>query len=397
MVHCQPTTSRWKTLTLISPRSWGFHDERLFDKEMEFAMKLLHREDGALFPQLEELNICRKGVNSFQSQFALSWTSPNLRSLRCSNYLPLPSSVFSSVSTFSFSCSHYLLREIRAAQVQNLPAFLASTSISSFELELYDVGLIPGGLIALGQFACPSITSFHLHLPEFQVSKSPYGFRDGFITEFLQALLMPRLEDLTISIDFQNVDIGKIECTQFLNNFLHALLPAYLTDDRARLSSLNYEIKRDTNWRGPSEQFPIIFTIPLNKIPTVTTLTVTTFTQIIFTREGGDDIVGSSEPSRLREIRFSACEDMKIADFHSALHSLDTDVWDALERVVVEDCPSLQHEEVFGSGWRRKVAIFDMNDVRYKERSPSSSTHSNHRIFFIFDEVRSSGWSIARE
>ncbi len=37
---------------------------------------------------------------------------------------------------------------------------------------------------------------------------------------------------------------------------------------------------------------------------------------------------------------------MKIADFHSALHSLDTDVWDALERVVVEDCPSLQYEEV---------------------------------------------------
>ncbi len=171
------------------------------------------------------------------------------------------------MSTFSFSCSHYLLREIRAAQVQNLPAFLASTSISSFELELYDVGLIPGGLIALGQFACPSITSFHLHLPEFQVSKSPYGFRDGFITEFLQALLMPRLEDLTISIDFQNVDIGEIECTQFLNNFLHALLPAYLTDDRARLSSLNYEIKTRHKLERPFRAVPNYFHHPAQQDP----------------------------------------------------------------------------------------------------------------------------------
>ncbi len=60
-------------------------------------------------------------------------------------------------------------------------------------------------------------------------------------------------------------------------------------DPRARLSSLNYELtyEPDSGFystpRTPLKYFPRIFTIPLDRIPSISNLTVTTCTRVCFT------------------------------------------------------------------------------------------------------------------
>ncbi len=341
---CHPTTSRWKYLTITT----SSNDEGLTENnevwQVEYIFEFLQRDDVFQLPQLEELNIQCGDLDCYNSLISLSWRSPNLRSLQCTRYLPSPSTSFSSLSAFSFTQN---LSYDSNSRVRNLLAFLASTpSISTFDLKISGVNIRYPKPLRVPESVCPSITSFHFRLPGFRISQFHHESRDEIIAAFLQALHMPRLENLAISIDFKNMGDSEIESTKLLNDCSHSLLPVYLANDRARLSSLNYDIKRDADWNAPSELFPIVFTIPLDKVPTVSSLTITTFTRVVFTRAVGGGANGSSEPCRLREVRFSGCEDMGIGDFRSAVQSLGTDIWDTLVRVVVANCRQLGYEEV---------------------------------------------------
>ncbi len=354
--------SRWETLTLTTSSDVPGFEDVLNSSEVEPVLKFLHCEDGPRFPRLEELNIqCRCGYfGAPRSRFALSWTSPNLCFLRCAQYLPFPSTVFSSVSTFSFMAFvQYLWSGGESdSQAQRLLAFLASTpSISSFELELYDPGYIILGVQQLQECLCPAITSFHLRLPEFQVFRSEGRGRKRFITAFLPALRMPHLEDLTISIDLKNMD-GSSAFANLLNNCSHVLLPPYLADPSAPLSSLTYKLKCDANGEDHSHIFPLVFAIPLDRIPTVSTLTVTTCTSQVLFSWDEDDTSGNSESCSLREIQFGGCKNMGIGDLRSAFHSLSTEVWDVLERVVVENCRHLGYEKVLEIVGKEKLQYF---------------------------------------
>ncbi len=173
---------------------------------------------------------------------------------------------------------------------------------------------------------------------------------NNFISSFLWALHMPRLEALSLSIDFKNMGDNESTCAELLSQLSTALLPTQLADPRARLSHLDYEFTYDPNGgyfhsshRTPLRLFPRIFPIPLERIPTVTNLIIT---QVIFAWEGTFDATGNNEPCALREIRFSGCQDMEIGDFRLELDSLSTEDWDNLERVVVENCAYLNYEEV---------------------------------------------------
>ncbi len=175
---------------------------------------------------------------------------------------------------------------------------------------------------------------------------------------------MPLLEDLTVSIGFLKMGKDEGESTQSLTGLLRALLPLHLSDPHARLSSLSYKLWHDieSEFRaGPLDgslkfkEFPGFFSIPVDRIPTVSTLTVTTCTCVLFTREGGGAQANGGRPGSstrneqclLREMSFVACENMEQEDFHLSVQSLkDVDAWNTLERVVVENCCRLPYEGV---------------------------------------------------
>lgn len=77
---------------------------------------------------------------------------------------------------------------------------------------------------------------------------------------------------------------------------------------------------------------------------------MTTCTQVLY-GDADARVDGCSELRGLREIQFNGCDDMEIGDFRSALHLLDTKVWDTLERVVVENCHHSKVRRGYGSGW----------------------------------------------
>ncbi len=138
------------------------------------------------------------------------------------------------------------------------------------------------------------------------------------------------------------------DCAEFLAELSSAVLPSiHLADPSARLSNLNFELTYDPNGGyfpsnpgpcTPLKSIPIVFPIPLDRIPTVSNLTVTTCTLVRFTREsrvGANATNSSGRPCCIREIRFRECNDMEIADFQSAIQSLrDADAWTTMERVV---------------------------------------------------------------
>jgi len=128
------------------------------------------------------------------------------------------------------------------------------------------------------------------------------------------------------------------------------MLPAHFAD---RISSLNFKIMDRTS-EDPQTPlftpFPNIFTIPLNRIPAVSTLNITAFTQVRLIREtyvGADGSDSRIESCRLREVRFCGCEGVEIEDLRLTVQSLkESESWDVLERVVVEGCSSLEYGAV---------------------------------------------------
>jgi len=223
-------------------------------------------------------------------------------------------------------------------------------SLTDLELQLH-ISQPPAGssntILQLQTSDCPSVTSFHLRLPAFDMGQGLSLHR--CVASFLQALRMPHLEALSFSIEFWNMRRSESECTEFLSDLSVALLPNHFADPRACLSSLSYEFTYtpcDFYSIGhlkptPLKMFPRIFTVPLDRIPTVSNLTLTMCTQMCFTRE---NYVGGC---RLREIRFSGCEHLEIGDLRSAVQSLKgVQAWNSVERIVVEGCSLLDYSVV---------------------------------------------------
>ncbi len=107
--HLLADSVRWRTLTLmksdrppLTPRSrlpnGTNRDDDAINRNVDFILKSFN--DGKdvehwHFPRLQELDIQDRDV-----QTALNWSSPSLCSLRCTRYLPIPSTTFSSVTSF---------------------------------------------------------------------------------------------------------------------------------------------------------------------------------------------------------------------------------------------------------------------------------------------------------
>ncbi len=152
-------------------------------------------------PRLQELSIRSEDSRRSLSTISCQWVSPSLRSLRCFDYTLSPSTAFASVTEFSFSRSPRL-RTITRSLAKNLLPFLASMpSVTDVEL----IFAQSRGHQNRRASASPSVRLPLLsHRSIFDFLCSLYcGVGKSFIASFLASLHMPRLEAMSISINFK--------------------------------------------------------------------------------------------------------------------------------------------------------------------------------------------------
>ncbi len=151
---------------------------------------------------------------------------------------------------------------------------------------------------------------------------------------------------------------------EFLGDFSRALLPTSEFGHRPHLSSLSYELwhEQNSHFKFPNNRnFPKTFTIPLDRIPYVSTLTLTTCTRVIFARDSEVGVNGDENPSRLQEIHFVECDDMDKGGFQAVVKSLrDVRAWETIEKVVVNDCHSLAYGGGAGGNGEEEIVLFKM-------------------------------------
>ncbi|KLO06340.1 hypothetical protein SCHPADRAFT_1002406 [Schizopora paradoxa] len=360
---CWPSMSRWTTLT-ITLAYFGS------SRELEFALQSFNRHDGVCFSSLQEIRIHSEGQYVCKKSLDLTWMAPNLRSLQTSNTVPpgLTGTVHVFSTVTAFKCKDILAVYQPHRQAENFVEFIESMpNLTTLELE-FQMFMVHDYSFRLIEFPVlppsshHSITSFTLTLSQYTVG------RDGnwavYFAELFLGLNMTRLEEFTLVMDVIGFNASITECDIFFNGLSLALLPPHHHDDARtrvvcpRLSTLNYHLKYnpakvqeirgsdvDSETLASPEQ--ITFPIPLGSVPTVTTLNITTFTKVSFTR-GIEALADDGiTPCGLREIRFEGCDKMEISDLRLTIQSLkDMGAWDSLERFVVENNDSLKYSEV---------------------------------------------------
>ncbi|KLO13740.1 hypothetical protein SCHPADRAFT_350955 [Schizopora paradoxa] len=357
---CWQTAFRWTTLTMTRlppppPRSSGFPSLGYFDmleissrtypkleqemrSDMEFVVKAFNGGDREVrawhFPRLVELE-----VRSGDSDIDFSWTSPNLQVLRYSGQLPDPSAVFTTLTNFRYGIPSTFV-------VNDLLEFIASMpNLLDLQLSL-SMEIWEGSLGRSYHFApsppCPSIVSFRLLVPFPRVARSQNCPSDGIISALLRALRIPNMAKFSafIGVDDQS------EGSELLNSVSCALLPVDIKDvgSLIRPSSIDYTIRKRTDYNNQPSDVLWTFPVPLERIYTVSCLTFSTCARVIFTHEGHTGEDGDTERCQLREIRFSGCEQMTIEDLRLTIQSLkEVGAWDTLERIVLELCDLVEY------------------------------------------------------
>lgn len=340
MNTCASSASRWRSLTLV-----GDWNEDVGSVTISQVMDHLTRQHPLLLPRLDELSISeqcyhelegRPFWNSFGDEFSGTslWEAPNLRVVRCTQYIPPPSFPFSSFTSFSLSLT--LLPGNITNQIRGLFAFLSSRpNLSAIVLELVtfgDADRIIGGELAIGVIVCPAITSFRLSVSNFATESAK-----RIIRPTLEALQMPNLESFSFS---------------FNNSGIHPSAAGILLPDpgdHGRLSSLSISARLPPpTWRNAILQKwdSMMISVPLDRIPHVSSLCVTTFGRLFFTRhEELEEGRGIELSSSLRELQLRFCDNMDGGDLEQMVQSLkDTGAWDMLDRVLVHECNLLDYE-----------------------------------------------------
>lgn len=103
---------------------------------------------------------------------------------------------------------------------------------------------------------------------------------------------------------------------------------------------------------------PMLLTVPLEKIPRVSSLAISTFCCVSFSRQ--DEHAGRSEISSLNELRLDGCAYLNAEYLQEVVQSLkDADAWDTLNVVAIRDCGSLDFESALEIVGRERLRFAD--------------------------------------
>ncbi|KLO16159.1 hypothetical protein SCHPADRAFT_223065 [Schizopora paradoxa] len=360
---CLPIISRWKTLTVSQEAQDWYHEQPMYGGVAHIMGTLVEFIVGnnLQLPILEELKIDGSSYDRYSDSTrdiaGYLWAS-NLRTFRCSFFLPYLSTNISSVSTLVVRHS-FIDRPLsfdfdqRSLITPLLESLLAMPNLISFELEAHDAERIARD-IALPKLELPSIISFHLRLNHFPVLE--FDPKGSCIAMLMGTLVMPSLEALAISVgmvDFRTYknEVNTTKMSQSLDELSRKLLPDRLSGT-AGSTSLIFNL-RDDSYKSakdvPSTNVGV-FSVPLERIIRVHSVTLSSFVPVLLTDELDDGGVLSTIPNGsclLRELKFIECENMTSVDLEYTVDSLESlGIWNYIERVVVQDCKHLVYDEV---------------------------------------------------
>ncbi|KLO12548.1 hypothetical protein SCHPADRAFT_941118 [Schizopora paradoxa] len=324
-------------------------------------MDVDHGERQLVFPRLRELGIFHYkrdrlmfGMSSDNlafGNFSPSWDAPALKIIRCQDYIPTPTTpAFTSVTSFSLKLTFRL--EDDSEYIGWLLEFLESAStLSDFDLEISEAERwrITEPLV-LNTAMCPSITSFSFRIASLKIPRGT----DAVLAPFMRSLQMPKLERLSFSAELFHKKLAdrddSLSQSYAISAVVEAALPAPLI--HTRLTSLNLAI----TWQPPTKlQWTKIedslkskeFVIPLDRIPFVTELSLSSNFQATFTGPHSKrEYYAANRSCALRELRLRDCDYMDICELKEIVQSLkDFGAWDALKGLTLENCTSVAPDE----------------------------------------------------
>ncbi|KLO08291.1 hypothetical protein SCHPADRAFT_944561 [Schizopora paradoxa] len=368
----RPTIPRWSTLTLKYDYMYEARETGVDDVLGE-PLSLLAKE-GLRSPLLEELMLRGDSIDPHFGGVLPSdieaW-APNLRTLRCSYFLPSLSTPLSSISTLIFT--QEISARPPASPLQILLRLLPKIpNLSSFELVAYK-GYEEYDNESLPTTECSSLTSFQLRLHNFRLRN--FSSEGSCIATLMAALRMPLLEDFSISVRIWDFRQGEnesecIEWSQLLGHLSRAILPTHLSDPNChRMVSVLYKLCIDelgrTAWTMKAPFGLRTLNLPLDGVFHIPSVTLSSCLRVIFTQESDLDsenalVSEHNESCRLRELKFIGCEYMTPVNLRHTVDSLEAlGVWDRIERVVVQDCDLLRYSDVVNIVGERRLQYLD--------------------------------------
>ncbi len=165
---------------------------------------------------------------------------------------------------------------------------------------------------------------------------------------------MPNMISYSVVIEFRRGDLEEANRGNRLAEDLGALVIAFLPDPlmHPHLTSLNITLLpskvNDDIYFVVSSIGRESITIPLDRIPYVSSLTVKTFTRLLFTRRsaqgtttanGATGLGTTSSPHALRELCLQECNNISMKSLERTVDSLmDAHAFLLLDRFEVNDC-----------------------------------------------------------
>ncbi|KLO16157.1 hypothetical protein SCHPADRAFT_887925 [Schizopora paradoxa] len=348
--NCRSIVPHWKTLTLVYNKDYG-RDGDVNDALEELSNLL---GNGSRSLKLEQIFVRSGGIMNAVSTINAKlpdntqlW-APNLRTIRCSWFLPVPSIPLSPISTLVVKHNFYSL--INNPSVRSLLKLLTKLpNVSDFTLEPSGIE-DPFGNETLPVTDCPSIKSFQLRLPYFFIMR--FTNSGSSLETLMDALRMPSLEEHSICIgtdDYSGADTVD-ECakwTQSLGHLSSALLPTHLSNS-AHKKSLIFNLLFMRSQPGKAPPNSKILNIPFDAIKGNPSVTISSFVRILFSQRADDDLLRTLpiERNQLRELKLIGCGYMTSLDLQCTVDSLKSHgVWSDIERVVVQDCAHITRED----------------------------------------------------
>lgn len=354
--------SRWRTVTLSGDweRDWETAD---VDYTLGGTMNQLFRHRLTL-PRLQELDLTQYHYFTNDEQLVwiqsegveegTSWITPNLRVLRCTQYIPSPTLPFNTITIFSLALT--LVPNGIGAQLEDLLVFLSSMmNLSEVNLGFVSsesAEQIIGMELQVPHVSFhPAITTFRLHLKEFY---APYRAK-MILGPFMEALRMPNVKHLSLHLDWVLVSdnlspLCSLEISGGLPACIRSLMPNPSTHPHlsfeilsVNVSISDVKIMEPSLSEEPDEERFVKLTIPLDGMPEISVLNVTTCGQLSFSSEHDP----TNYPISLRELRLRSCHNVDVRGLQDTIQSLeDIGAWDTLERVVIRDCALLDYDEM---------------------------------------------------
>jgi len=172
---------------------------------------------------------------------------------------------------------------------------------------------------------------------------------------------MPRLERLSISVALDSSEVNEY-MTSFQSAALHVMVHALLPDPsiHALLTSFAFSLSlSDVEGEASRKTKPISkpLSIPLEQIPHVSTLYLTTFCLSSFSRQEVPG-PGGFDKHALREMELRACENLDAGNLQKTIQSLkDVNAWESLDCLVIKQCDLLDYDTALEAVGKEKLSF----------------------------------------